>query len=619
MTATAQAPKLIPREILFGNPERAMATISPDGRRLGYLAPDQGVLNVWVSPLSEDGRVGEGRPVTKDRARGIRMYFWTEDRRSLVYLQDKGGDENWRLFQVDVETLAERDLTPFEETQAQVVGTDPHFPDELLVALNLRDKRFHDVYRVSLKTGAAVLEVENPGDVVGWLADTAFRVRACKAALPDGGWQLRVRDDDDAPWRPFASWGPDDHGGAHAFTPDNRGLYVESSVDSDTTRLWEMTLSGGERKLLAHREDVDVGSVLFHPKRYHIQAVGFEAERLCWQVLDPEIQGDFDALAKAAEGDFQIVSRDDADRFWVILYNFDRRPASYYLYDRTSRKATLLFTTRPKLEGQPLAAMKPVTIRARDGLALHGYLSLPAGAAAKRLPLVLNVHGGPWARDIWGYHPEAQWLANRGYACLQVNFRGSMGFGKRFLHAGDREWGAKMQDDLTDAVEWAVKEGIADPKRVAVYGASYGGYAALAGAAFTPDLYACAVDIVGPSNIATLIQSIPPYWEPLRRIFDLRVGNVQTELDFLNSRSPLFKAHQIKIPVLIAQGANDPRVKQAESEMIVSALRSKGKPVEYLLFADEGHGFARPENRLKFYAQAEAFLAKHLGGRLQAS
>ena len=612
------AAPLIPRQVLFGNPQKAMGAIAPDGRRIAYLAPDEGVLNVWVAPLSEASAPGAGRPVTKDRGRGVRAYFWAEDRRSLCYLQDKDGDENWRLFQVDLGSGAERDLTPFEDTQAQVIATDPKHPDEVLVALNLRDQRAHDVHRIDLKTGRAALEVENPGDVVGWLADTDLKVRCAKAAMPDGGWELRVRDAPDGAWRVFERWGPDDQGGAHAFTPDGRGLYLETSVGTDTTRLWEAPLDGTPRRLVAHRDDVDVGSTLFHPRRYHLQAVGFEAERLSWQVVDPDIATDFEALRAAAEGDFQIVSRDDADRFWIVLYNFDRRPASFYLYDRRTRKASLLFTTRPKLEGATLAPMKPVTIAARDGVALHAYLTLPVGAAGP-LPLVLNVHGGPWTRDIWGYHPEAQWLANRGYACLQVNFRGSMGFGKRFLHLGDREWGAKMQDDLTDAVAWAVRERVADPKRVAIYGASYGGYAALAGAAFTPDLYACAVDVVGPSNIATLIRSIPPYWEPMRRIFDLRVGNVDTEPDFLKSRSPLFHADRIAIPMLIAQGANDPRVNRAESEAIVQALRAKGKPVEYLLFPDEGHGFARPENRMRFYAAAEAFLAKHLGGRCQTS
>jgi dipeptidyl aminopeptidase/acylaminoacyl peptidase len=373
-----------------------------------------------------------------------------------------------------------------------------------------------------------------------------------------------------------------------------------------------MSLDGKTKKELASCPGADLGGVLLHPRDFHVEAAAFEKERLTWTVLDQALAPDFEALGEIADGDFQLVSRDDADKTWIVHYNCDRKAPSFWLYDRASRKGKFLFSTRPKLDGHELSPMRPVSIPARDGLTLHAYLTTPAGLPAKNLPLVLNVHGGPWVRDIWGYHPEAQWLANLGCAVLQVNYRGSMGFGKKFLHAGDREWGAKMQDDLTDAVAWAVKEGVADAKRVAIYGGSYGGYAALAGAAFTPELYKCAVDIVGPSNIATLIRSIPPYWEPMKRVFALRVGDVEKEEDFLNSRSPLFSAHKIKIPLLIAQGANDPRVKQAESEMIVKALRDKGKPVEYLLFPDEGHGFAKPENRLKFYERAEAFLAAHL-------
>jgi dipeptidyl aminopeptidase/acylaminoacyl peptidase len=600
-------PKPIPRDVLFGNPEKASPKISPDGKWLAHLAPDEGVLNIW---LAERGK-GEAKPVTQDRGRGIRAYFWGEDQRSLLYVQDKDGDENWHLYQTDIHTKATRDLTPFPEAQAQVVGTDPNFPDEILVALNVRDKRLHDVYRVNLRSGAAKLEVENPGDVVGWLADPSFKIRAAKAATPDGGGELRLYEN--GAWTTFLRWGFDDQAGAHGFTPDGKGLYVESSVGADTTQLYEMSLDGKSKRLMAKSDAVDVGGIVMHPRDYHIQAVGFETDRLSWTVIDPAIEEDFNLLPKLAEGDFQIVSRTDADDLWIVLFNNDVKAPCFYLYDRKAKKATFLFSTRPKLDAYSLSPMKPVKIKARDGLTLQAYLTTPKGSPAKDLPLILNVHGGPWVRDIWGYHPEAQWLANQGYAVLQINYRGSLGFGKKFLHAGDREWGGKMQDDLTDSVAWAVEQGLADPKRVAIYGGSYGGYAALAGAAFTPDLYACAVDIVGPSNIATLIKSIPPYWEPLRRIFDLRVGNVDTELDFLNERSPLFKAHQIKIPMLIAQGANDPRVKQAESEMIVQSLRAKNKPVEYMLFPDEGHGFAKPENRLKFYAKAEEFLSKHLG------
>lgn len=596
------SPERIPRELFFGNPERTAPKLSPDGKRLAYLAPDEGVLNIWEGPVG-----GPAKPATKDRRRGIRTYFWGEDG-SLLYVQDKDGDENWRLYKAAPGGAV--DLTPFDGVQAQIVATDPKFPDRIVVALNQRDPKVHDAFTLSLSTGKLELQEENPGDVTGWLADAELRVRAAKAARPDGGSELRIKDG--GAWKTFMVWGPEDAGGAHGFTPDGSGLYVESSHESDTTRIYEMSLDGKKKKVIAAHDGADAAGVLVHPTDYHLEAVAFEAERLEWKILDSNLEADFKAVAGLAPGDFSIVSRDDADTTWILLFNSDVKPPSYYSFDRRSRAGRFIFSTRPKLEGKALSPMKPVRFSARDGLTIHAYLTTPAGLPAKSLPLVLNVHGGPWVRDGWGYHPEAQWLANQGYAVLQVNYRGSNGYGKKFLHAGDREWGAKMQDDLTDAVNWAVKEGVADPKRVAIYGGSYGGYAALAGACFTPKVYRCAVDIVGPSNLETLIRSIPPYWAPLKRIFDLRVGDVDKEPDFLRSRSPFFHADKIEIPLLIAQGANDPRVKRAESEMIVDALTKKGKPPEYLCFEDEGHGFARPENRLKFYERAEAFLARHL-------
>ena len=594
----------IPRELLFGNPEKASPKISPDGRRWAYLAPDEGVLNVWVGPEG-----GAAKPLTQDRGRGIRHFLWAEDQRSLLYIQDKDGDENWHLYQTDVETGVTRDLTPLPGVQAQIVATEPRFPGQILVALNDRDPRAHDVYRIDLKDGTRTREAQNPGDVIGWLADAQFRVRAAKAMRPDGGSVLRVLEN--GAWRDLLSCGPDDQIGAHGFTPDGKGLYVESSVDRDTTALLELPLNGGPAKLLAEDPDSDLGGVLLHPRDYRVEAVSFEADRARWQVLDPALTADFAAFA-SLDGDVSIVSRDDADAVWYLLVNRPDRSPSFWRWDRKARKARFLFATRPKLDGWDLAPMEPVSFPARDGLKVRAYLTTPALAPKKRHPLVVLVHGGPWVRDRWGFHPEAQWLASLGFACLQVNYRGSAGFGKKFLHAGDREWGAKMQDDLTDAVKWAVGAGVADAARVAIYGGSYGGYAALAGAAFTPGVYRCAVDVVGPSNLITLIKSIPPYWEPMKRVFDLRVGDVDKEEEFLKGRSPFFHADRIEIPLLIAQGANDPRVKQAESEQIVAALRAKGKPVEYLLFPDEGHGFAKPENRLKFYAAAETFLAGHL-------
>ncbi|MEK7656614.1 MAG: S9 family peptidase, partial [Elusimicrobiota bacterium] len=574
--------------------------------------PHEGVLNLWASDSLDPG---SARPLTHERRRGIRSFFWAEDRKSLIYLQDKDGDENWHLHQVEVSSGAARDITPYPEVQAQVLATDPKFPDEILVAMNRRDKRLHDVYRIDLRGGEPVLIAQNPGDAMGWLADAQFQVRGHRAVLPDGGGALRLREADGS-WRELLRWGPDDSVGAHGFSPDAKSLYLESSLGSDTSRLVEFELATGKVREILSDPEADVGPVLLHPTTYALQAVGFETDRLRWKALDPSLASDLAALS-SAESDAHLVSRDDEDRLWVLLDHCDRKTPSYRIYDRGTKRSTFLFTTRPELEGYALAAMKPVRITARDGLTLPAYLTLPKGERKNGLPLILRVHGGPWARDSWGFNPEVQWLADRGYAVLQVNYRGSSGFGKKFLHAADRQWGAAMQDDLSDCARWAVEQGIADPAKLAIYGGSYGGYAALAGAAFTPDLYACAVDLVGPSNLITLIRSVPPYWEPLRRVFDLRVGNVDTEEEFLKSRSPLFSAESICIPLLIAQGANDPRVKQAESEQIVSALRAKGKPVEYLLFPDEGHGLARPENREVFYAAAEPFLAKHLGGRSQ--
>ncbi|MBI5597143.1 MAG: S9 family peptidase [Elusimicrobia bacterium] len=606
---------LIERELLFGNPVKAAPKVSPDGRRLAFLAPDEGVLNVWLADSPRPD--APARPLTHDRGRGIRSYFWACDGASLLYTQDKDGDENWHIHQVDLKTGTVRDLTPFEGSQAHPLATDPKFPHELLVTANDRDKRVHDVLRVDLRDGSFRRVCENPGDVIGWLADADFRVRGAKAQRPDGGSELRVREDESSPWRVAASWDADEQGGALGFSADGASLYVETSLGSDTTRLVLMRVADGAETPIFSDPRADLGGALFHPTDYSLQAVAVEPERLEWTVLDPALKDDFAALAAACPGDFEVVSRDDADTLWVVFYNNDRRPPCYYLYDRKSRRAEFLFSTRPGLEGRALGAMEAVSFPARDGLTLRGYLTLPPAGTQERRPLVVLVHGGPWARDRWGWHPEALWLADRGCAVLRVNFRGSTGYGKAFLHAGDREWGAKMQDDLTDAVRWAVARGAADPARVAIYGGSYGGYAALAGAAFTPGVYSCAVDIVGPSNLETLIRSIPPYWEPMRRIFDLRVGDVDKEPEFLRERSPLHAAGRISIPLLIAQGANDPRVKQAESEQIVSVLKEKGKEVEYMLFPDEGHGFARPENRLRFYAAAEAFLSRHLSTRAQ--
>ena len=610
--ARAELPPLIPREVLFGNPVKASPQISPDGKRLSYVAPDKkNVLQVWVTALGKD----DARQVTNDRKRGIRIHQWTYAPDTLLYLQDNDGDENFHLYSVNLADNVVRDLTPFQGVRAQLLGLHRDFPNEVLVGLNVKNRRLHDVYRIDLTTGAVVLDTKNPGDVVGWDTDAKFRVRAAQAPTPEGGMEVRYRADEKSPWKTLVKWGPDDADGrVVGFNAAGDALWLVSSQGRDTLALVKRALEGGKEEVVAEDKRADAGSVMYNPKTHTVDAVAFNRERVRWQPLDPATAADLEALRKGAPGEPSVVGRDRDQKTWVVAYSGDVTPTAYYLYDRPTKKLTKLFAAQPALDRYTLAPMKPVTVKSRDGLELVCYLTLPVGVEAKNLPMVLDVHGGPWGRDSWGYNAGAQWLANRGYAVLEVNYRGSTGFGKKFLHAGDREWAGKMHDDLIDAVNWAVKQGYADPKRVAIFGGSYGGYAALVGVTFTPDVFACAVDIVGPSNLVTLLKSIPPYWEPMKKLFAVRVGDVEKEEEFLRSRSPLFKADRIKTPLLIAQGANDPRVKQAESEQIVQAMRQAGKPVEYLLFADEGHGFARPENRLKFFAAAEAFLAKHLGG-----
>ena len=621
MNDTSSTVPLIPRQVLFGNPERVGPRLSPDGERLAYLAPKNGVMNVWVGPVGGEAGGDEFEPVTDDRKRGIRVYFWAEDNRHIVYLQDEGGDENWRVHAVDASTKEDRDLTPFDDVQAQIVDKSRHFPDTLLVALNRENPELHDVYRLTLSTGELDLVARNPGSAVGWVVDTRLSVRAAMVATPDGGFELLLREGDDgaAEWRKLLGWGKEDalSSGPVGFTEDGEKMYLIDSRGANASRLILLDLEDGATQALVEDPLYDIGQVVTHPETHEAQAAAVERARTDWVVLDDDIREDFEIIEGLGRGDFGVTSRDRADENWLVAFTSDDGGASYYSYDHETRSGEHLFDARPDLAEYELARMEPISFTSRDGLTIEGYLTLPPGRSDRPMPMVLDVHGGPWARDGWGYNPEAQWFANRGYACLQVNYRGSTGYGKKFLNAGNREWGGRMHDDLVDAVGWAVEEGVADPERVAIYGGSYGGYAALVGATFTPDLFRCAVDIVGPSSLITLITSIPPYWKPLLSTFQERVGNPETEREFLESRSPLTFVDRVRIPMLMAQGANDPRVKQAESEQFVTAMKEKGIDHEYLLFEDEGHGFARPENRLKFYAAAERFLSKHLGGRAE--
>jgi dipeptidyl aminopeptidase/acylaminoacyl peptidase len=608
---------IVPRQVLFGNPERISPRVAPDGSRLAWIGPDDGVLNVWVAPID---RVEEAAVVTDDRDRGIRDFFWAHDGRHLLYLQDRGGDENWRLYAVDLTEGKTRDLTPFEGVRAEVIDVDRHHPDELLIGLNRDRAEWHDVYRVHLPTGELTKVAENPG-VLGWVADAEFQMRGSMRPKPDGGMELLVRDAVDGPWRVLLDLGPEDALTTDPVAFDRTGgrLLILSSVGANASRLLWIDLDSGGEDVVAADPVYDVAGITLDSETRAVQVVTFLRDRAELVVIDPTVAGDIEALSTVQRGDLTILSRDLADRTWLVAYSVDDGPVAYYVWNRARRQAVFLFHHQPALSNYQLARMEPFAMVARDGLELHGYLTFPPGEPKSGLPAVLDVHGGPWARDTWGFNPEAQWLANRGYVCIQVNYRGSTGYGKDFANAGDRQWGAKMHEDLLDALAWVLAQGWVDPARVAIYGASYGGYAALIGATFTPEVFRAAVDIVGPSNLKTLIESIPPYWAPMIAQLHNRVGNPETDAEFLWSRSPLSRVADVGIPLLIAQGANDPRVKQAESEQIVAALKANGIDHQYLLFPDEGHGFAKPENRLRFYAAAEAFLAEHLGGRVESS
>ncbi|MEL6439858.1 MAG: S9 family peptidase [Cyanobacteria bacterium J06621_8] len=608
-----QLPPLISREILFGNPERVSPKLSPDGQYIAYIAPDeQDILQVWVRAVEQE----EAKKITDDKKRGIRAFFWTYNSGQLIYLQDADGDENFHLYSVDIQRNIVRDLTPFQGVQGSVIALEAEFPSEILVGLNLDNRTKFDVYRINLNNGAVEFDTENPGNIVSWTADANFQIRAAIAATPDGGSELLYRETIDQPWTTLKQWSPDDEGGVLDFAQDGKTLYLIASHDANASRLLSWDLTSQQETVIAEDSQYDVSSAISHPTNRKIQAVGFYRDKRQWQILDDSIAADWDAIAAVRSGEVNLVSRDLADKTWLVSYITDDGPVYYYIYDRATKSSKLLFSHRPELESLPLVPIKPISYPARDGLTIHGYLTVPQGISAP-YPTVMLVHGGPWARDFWGYNPQAQWLANRGYAVLQPNFRGSTGYGKEFLSAGNREWAAKMHDDLLDGVEWLVSEGISERDKIAIMGGSYGGYATLVGLTFTPEVFACGVDIVGPSNLITLMQSIPPYWKPLMAMFQHRVGNLEAEADFLKSRSPLFYVDQIQKPLLVGQGANDPRVKEAESEQIVNAMREAGKPVEYVLYPDEGHGFARPENRMHFYAVAEEFLAKHLGGRFE--
>lgn len=622
------AASLIPRQAFLSNPTLGEVRLSPDGSKISYLAPVKDVLNLWVGSVEDPE---EARPVTNETDQAIYPpYYWAFTDQHILFRQDQYGDENWRIYCINLTSGEKRDLTPQRGVQAEVMAMSPKHPEEIIVGLNKRDPSFHDLYRLNIETGNLTLILENR-EFSGFSIDDDYRIRLAQNITPDGGWEI-FRPKGDGGWEMFLKAGADDIFNTYlltgAFGERNEVAYLVDGRSRDTAGLYALNLDSEEETLLAEdpRADFIGDYLMIHPVKKNVQAAGFRYERLHWMILDNSIADDMSRLAKLEDGELSVVSRTMDDKTWLVAYDRDDGPKHYYLYDREEGGARYLFTGNEALENQHLAKMTPVVIKSRDGLDLVSYYTLPYGSDAdgdlrpeKPLPLVLWVHGGPWMRDYWGYVPYQQWLANRGYAVLSVNFRGSTGFGKNFINAGNLEWGAKVQDDLMDAVNWTVQEGIADPHRVAIMGASYGGYAALAGLTFTPEFFACGIDMMGPSNLTSFIEAIPAYWLLEGRAVAKGAGDIRTEEGraLLEERSPLNYVDKIKRPLLICQEANDPRVKQKESDQIVQAMVDRNIPVTYVLYPDEGHVFLRAENRLSFFAVAEAFLAKHLGGRLE--
>lgn len=617
LAAAADAgPPLLPRAVLLGNPAFAAPQLSPDGTRVAFLAPDaRNVVQIVVRTLGANDDVA----LTAEPTRGVRSFRWTEDSSAILYPQDLDGDERFHVFVVDLASRAARDLTPWPGSKSEVLETSPKAPDVVLISTNRREPKALDVVRVNWRTGAIEVDTTNPGDVTQWFVDAELKVRAARATLPNGSTELRVRDTGKGPFRPLITASLEDSVRPFGFTLDGKSLVLASSISSDTERVIEKSLRTGTERQLAWNAKSDVVEVSWNRAASSLRAVAFEvAGRREWTSLDWLFGPELELLKALGPGDVELVSTDRADSKWVVSFSSDVRPPTYVVWDRKAKQATPLGAAFPSLEPAHLAPTTPVTLTARDGMPLQALFTAPPTAGPKP-PLVLLIHGGPWWRDRAGWNPQVQWLANRGAAVLQVNYRGSTGAGKRFLNAGNRQWGLAMQDDLLDAVAWAVTEGRVDGSRVASMGQSYGGYATLMNLAKAPETFRCGVDLVGPANLFTLLAAVPPWWKAQEALFHRRVGNPNDPKDreLLTAASPVTHASRITASVLIGQGANDPRVKPAESEQIVAALQRSGRPVTYVLYPDEGHGLARPENRQDFAARVERFFSTCLGTRAE--
>lgn len=606
---SATKPPQIPVREFFKNPERCCYALSPSGTKIAFMKPWETRLNIYIRPV--DG--GQEKQITSVKDRDLSHVFWKSDR-YLIFMRDFGGDENFHVFAHDLETGKEVDLTPHPNTRASVVDDLEDGPsDEMIISHNRRDPKVFDVFRINVRTGKEKKIAENNGKIMGWLTDHAGRLRV---AIESDGVNTRVlyRETEGAAFRLLKETSFKDEFSPLMFTFDNKRLYVESNLGRDKTSLVEFDpAKAQELRVIYQHTDNDIGRLLASRKRKLLTGITVNTWKNNLVFFDLQTEKLYRSLEARFPGEEVRIfsSNKNEDRHIVVTFS-DKSSGKYYFHDEKTGRTELLVDLSAHLPPENLTDIRPIQYTSRDGLVIHGYLALPKGREAKNLPVVVNPHGGPWARNNWGYNPEMQFLANRGYAVLQMNFRGSTGYGRRFWMASFKEWGKTMQNDVTDGVDWLIRQGIANPKKVCIYGGSYGGYATLAGLAFTPKVYACGVDYVGVSNIFTLLETIPPYWEPMRQQLYEMIGHPEKDKDLLTAASPIFHVDKIRAPLLVAQGAKDPRVKQAESDQIVAALKKRGIDVPYILKENEGHGFHNEENRFEFYEAMDKFLGKHL-------
>jgi len=617
--------RLIPGEILFRDPVKGNPKISPSGEKIAYMAPVNNVMNLWVKTMDKD----DGRPVTCFQKNGLKIltgtqkkdmtnYMWVTDR-YIVYFHDTKGYINYSMYRINTETMESKNLTPCKDSRVRFVKYNSDFPYEMIISIKKHNQTHYDLYHIDIQSGEKKLLAGNPGNVKYWVIDSNLQILGMVSERDGIGEELSIRENGHGNWKKLLDF--DKEGLLQNYilgtSKDNRKIYMIDSTGVNTCRVLKIDISTGISEVIASNPEYDIWEgeyFLYHPLTYEIQAVCFNKYRKEWILLDETIREDFEAVRKIDSGDFSIVSRDDRDEIWIVAFDRDNGPVTYYIYNRILKKGSLLFYHNPSLKEYTLSEMKDMSFISRDGLTIHGYITYPPGEKRNNLPLVLYVHGGPWLRDTWGYNPDVQWFANRGYVCLQINYRGSTGYGKDFLNRGNKEWGRKMQEDLVDGVEWTIKEGIADPEKIAIYGAGYGGYAALSGAVFTPTLFCCAIAIGCPGDLLNFIQSVPHNHHGQRKELVKRVGDPEKEKEFLISTSPFYHLEKIKIPVFIAYGLREKILNDKSSYHMIRAMHSRGIKVEYLVFHDEYFNISKEKNRIKLHLVTEKFLNRHMRG-----